>query len=168
MSDLIDKAMQVASGPATDTWRDISNQVLRSRGRAAYDAPLVPGFDFTAEDVLLLPSEKEYDAQVARGEEPGYVQENTALETRKDIQRTKNIISRLAKLGYDTQESPDGSREPYYVTDTNTFDRDYSAERDRHIQQGINIAWSGNAGADRASETAEPSILNQSLRGGPQ
>ena len=169
MSDLWDKAIAAASQPASDTWRNVSNSVLRRRGAATYDTPLIPGYDeLEADEVLLLPSKSDYEAQVAAGEAPGYRQENDALQRRGDVNRVRGLISQISKLAYDTQESPDGSWEPYLAADTNTFERDYSAERDRHIQQGIDIAWSGNESADRTSKTDEPSILNQSLRGGPQ
>jgi hypothetical protein len=170
MARLLRKLAQIAGTDLiTSAWRDVSDSALQRGGARLYDAPLIPGFDETRADrILMLPSREAYNAQIARGESPRY--ESDLGEAKDDVTAAKRGIRMLSKISASllSMDGEDGDFRGYSVDDYNTFARDYSAQRERDNQTGIDLAFSSNEAIDAGSSTPSVSGRNPVLGSGPR
>jgi hypothetical protein len=155
--DLLGDAMAYAAAPSQNAWRKVSDKVLQSRGPATYTTPLVPGFEGSmADEVLMLPTESQYEDQVEAGETPRYVYNPEEMQRRGALARANRVVTQIAKMAAQLSwETEDLSREGYGT----------SAERERAVSDGVDRAWQQNEADDPGSSMPEPSGKNRILTG---
>ncbi len=172
MTRLLRKLAQMSAHEAlaASVWDQVSRDALARRGPAIYEMPLVPGFEETRADrILSIPEEEEYYAQMAQGYGPRPSGAARLQETGQDIARTRKTLRMLRKLSSAWgQGADDEDVRRYAVKDTNPSGRDYSAQRERDIQTGLDSTWTSHETFTPGSESPLVSGKNPILERGPR